>query len=176
MSVLSGHSLRRIKPFEPFEPESRRAFGRSYGVSHAGYDVRIDRDLLLWPKGFDLSSTQERFRVPWDCLARVHDKSTNIRVGIAVQNTVAEPNWQGYLTLEIENKTWRFHRIKAGTPIAQIVFERVEFPLSVRLLRLVWRAGGWRFGMKDPAPGYAGGKYDNQKRGPQAAIMEGTAL
>lgn len=172
--VLSGHSIRRLRPrpFEPFEPESKRAFGRSYGVSHAGYDVRVAESILLWPKGFTLASTIERFTMPWDCLAGIHDKSTNIRVGLAVQNSTAEPNWTGHLTIELENKTWRFIRVHAGTPIAAIVFERIEYPLDVRLLKLVWRVIGRHLGMRDPAPGYTGGKYDKQPAHAVPAIME----
>ena len=32
----------------------------------------------------------------------VHDKSTWARRGLVVQNTVIEPGWHGYLTIEVD--------------------------------------------------------------------------
>lgn len=146
--ILSGDTLRRIKPLEPF-CETGKAYGRSFGVSHAGYDVRLDQDIWLWPKGFTLASTIERFAMPNDLLGVVHDKSTNIRLGIAVHNTIIECGWSGYLTLEISNQSWMPRFLRRGTPIAQVVFHMIDAPCS----------------------GYSG-KYQNQKRGAQEAILE----
>jgi dCTP deaminase len=146
--ILSGETLRIIRPVHPFV-EPGRAHGRSYGVSHAGYDVRLDQDVWLWPKGFQLASTFERFDMPADVLGVVHDKSTNIRLGIAVHNTCIEPSWTGFLTLEISNQLWRPRFLRRGTPIAQVIFHQID---------------------RDVA-GYAEGKYQNQARGPQKAIL-----
>lgn len=146
--ILSGETLRRVRPLDPF-CEPGRAHGRSFGVSHAGYDVRLDQDILLWPKGFRLASTLERFTMPRNVLGVVHDKSTNIRLGIAVHNTVIEPAWCGWLTLEISNQSWWFRRLRRGTPIAQVIFHTLDVAVD----------------------GYAEGKYQNQARGPQEAIL-----
>jgi dCTP deaminase len=147
--VLSGITLRAIRPLEPF-CEPGRAFGRSYGVSYAGYDVRLDQDILFGPKGFRLASTVERFSMPRNLLGVVHDKSTNIRLGIAVHNTVIEPGWSGFLTLEISNQSWRPIFLRKGMPIAQVIFHVVDQEVE----------------------GYTG-KYHDQARGPQKAILEG---
>lgn len=146
--ILSGETLRTVRPVDPF-CEPGRAFGRSFGVSHAGYDVRLDQDIWLWPKGFVLASTMEKFDMPRNVLGVVHDKSTNIRLGIAVHNTVVEPAWCGWLTLEISNQSWRPRLLRRGTPIAQIIFHTVDVDVE----------------------GYADGKYQHQKRGPQKAIL-----
>jgi dCTP deaminase len=45
----------------------------SYGASHAGYDIRIDQDLVLEGKEFKLASASERFDMPNDVVAVVHD-------------------------------------------------------------------------------------------------------
>jgi len=149
--IVSGQTLREWRPLTPFR-EPGQAFGRSYGVSHAGYDICLDQDLWLWPKSFRLASSLECFNMPACLLGVVHDKSTNIRLGITVYNTVIEPNWQGFLTLEISNHSWwRFHCLKRGTPIAQVIFHMID----------------------KPTEGYSKGKYQNQLRGPQAAIKSG---
>jgi dCTP deaminase len=124
----------------------------TFGLSGAGYDIRLAEDTWLWPWRCTLRSSIEHFCLPWDLLFKVHDKSTNARRGVLVQNTVAEPGWHGYLTLEI-TKEWRWpyiHKLRRGTPIAQVIFHRLE--------------------ERTDQP-YKG-KYQNQATGPQGAIME----
>jgi len=103
-----------------------RRTGASYGLSACGYDIRIKQDLWLWPIGYRLASSVERFQMPADVCGFVCDKSTLARRGIAVQNTFVEPGWEGWLTLELTNHGLLPVRIHAGQPIAQVVFARLE--------------------------------------------------
>lgn len=96
--------------------------GMSYGLSAAGYDIRLARDLTIHAKGYELGSSLELFDMPTDLLGVVHDKSTLARARITVQNTVIEPGWCGYLTLELANHGDTPHTLYAGQPIAQILF------------------------------------------------------
>lgn len=98
-----------------------------------------------------MASTLERFEMPGDVIAFVHDKSTWARLGIALQNTVIEPGWCGFLTVEISNHSANEVWIEAGSPIAQIIFQLLDAPTE--------------------RP-YAG-KYQDQQRGPQPAKFEG---
>lgn len=124
--------------------------GLSYGLSSAGYDVRIAETIWLFPGIGKLASTIERFDMPNDLLARVCDKSTWARKFVFVQNTVIEPGWKGYLTLELTRALPWPIKIKAGTPIAQIIFERLEEPTDLPYV----------------------GKYQNQQAGPVSARNE----
>ena len=131
--------------------------GMSYGVSAAGYDVRVEFDdkgqydsHRLNPGEFMLASTIERFDMPDFLLGIVHDKSSWARRGLAVQNTVIEPGWSGYLTLELTNHSPSYIIIKRGMPIAQIVFHVLSQPTDRPY----------------------SGKYQAQKRGPQEPIDE----
>jgi len=133
---------------DPFH-ERTNDNGMTFGLSAAGYDVRIRETIEIRPGRFTLASTFERFAMPNDLVARVCDKSTWARRGIAVQNTVIEPGWCGYLTLEITNHGREPIFINNGSPIAQILFELLDEPTC------------------QP---YAG-KYQNQKAGPQPAIL-----
>ncbi len=152
MTVLSGHTIRELGIFEPFAERSRHEpTNTSYGLSMCGYDVRLDQDVWLLPGRTILASTLEKFTMPLDVVGIVHDKSTWARRGLSVQNTVIEPGWVGYLTLEL---LWSplfdqesVYRLMSGTPIAQILFHRIDRPTQ----------------------GYGDGKYQHQERGPQAA-------
>ena len=128
--------------------------GVSFGLSAAGYDVRVEFDqyglipaVWLEPGEFLLASTIEKFHMPRDIVGIVHDKSTWARHGIAVQNTVIEPGWSGWLTLEITNHGSRTVKLMRGMGIAQVVFhlldQPTEFPYE--------------------------GKYQAQRRGPVGA-------
>jgi dCTP deaminase len=144
--ILPAQAIRLAHLIEPFH-ERTVAFGMTFGLGPAGYDVRIAEDITLWPKGFRLASTIERFEVPSDLTFKVEDKSTWARRGLQVFNTTGEPGWYGFLTLELVNHSWRFIRLIAGMPIAQICFHRLERPTS------------------QP---YAG-RYQDQEAGPQPA-------
>lgn len=144
--ILSAQTLRRIRPVRPFH-ERTQAFGLSFGVSPAGYDIRIDQDLFLEADGFMLASSMEHFSMPDHILGIVHDKSTWARKGLTVQNTVIEPGWRGFLTLELTNHSKELIQLCRGMPIAQIIFHTLDH------------------GTDDPY----NGKYQDQPRGPQEA-------
>ncbi len=147
--VLSGQSIKREVPLFPIH--KRTVFnGMSFGLSSAGYDIRIAEDVLLWPFSFQLASSVEKFCMPNDIVAVVHDKSTWARLGLSVQNTVIEPGWKGYLTLELKLQSFRFLRIKAGTPIAQVLFHKLDEPTDTPY----------------------NGKYQDQCSGPVKSILE----
>jgi dCTP deaminase len=98
----------------------------THGASLCGYDVTVREGFSLWPMGFRLASVREVLSLPDDVCAVVHGKSSLARLGVTVQNTFIEPGWQGYLTVEITNHTWRPRKIVRGQPIAQIVFHRID--------------------------------------------------
>jgi dCTP deaminase len=142
--IIPAQTLRRLKPIEPF-CERTQYNGMTYGLGPAGYDVRIAETVTVGR--FVLASTVERFDMPNDVLAQVCDKSSWARRGIAVQNTIIEPGWCGYLTIELTNHDDTPIEIKAGDPIAQIIFFRLEEPTTLPY----------------------SGKYQDQERGPQKA-------
>jgi dCTP deaminase len=88
--------------------------------------------------------------MPNNVVGIVHDKSSLARQGIAVQNTVAEPGWRGYLTLEITNHYVNKILLLKGDAIAQVVFHFLDEPTE-----LIYD-----------------GKYQDQQRGPQEARNE----
>jgi len=158
--ILSSQTIRRyceeqnlISPFY----ERTRHEGMTFGLSSAGYDVRVEFDLespysyrVLNPGDFILASTVERFKMPNDLIASVADKSSWARRGLAVQNTIIEPGWEGWLTLELTNHGKETLRIEKGMAIAQIVFQTLDFPTD------------------QPYEG----KYQDQQRGPVGAIRD----
>lgn len=151
MILPAQHIRARVGMIEPFE-ERGVASGMSYGLSAAGYDVRIDCGRILRPGDFCLASTLERFNIGADVLGHVADKSTWARRGLAIQNTIIEPGWNGYLTLELTNHGEETIVIADGTPIAQIVFHLLAEPTE--------------------QPYGENAKYQNQERGPVKARFE----
>ena len=153
MAVIPAQTIRhlctrRSTPMvHPFH-ERQNAGGMTFGLSPAGYDVRIAQDITLAPGEFVLASTIEAFCMPDNVIGFVHDKSTWARLGIALQNTVIEPGWRGQsLTLEISNHGAEPAHFLKGHPIAQIIFHRLEQPTEQPYR----------------------GRYQDQKPGPQGA-------
>lgn len=148
--ILPAQAIRKLRPVNPFVSAKTVQNGMSYGCSSAGYDIRVDQSIIMWPLRFVLASSLEWFDLPNDLLGIVVDKSTWARRGISTQNTVIEPGWSGHLTLELSNHSWRFHRIRSGDPIAQIIFIRLEEPTDTPY----------------------NGKYQHQPRRPVKALCE----
>ena len=149
--ILSAQSIRRrsvglqsmIRPFS----ERTIHLGLSYGLGPAGYDLRIAETLVLEPGEFRLASTVETLSIPNDIQGELKDKSTWARKGLTVQNTVFDPGFDGYATIEPANHSSSRIEIAAGTAIAQMIFEMLDEPTE--------------------AP-YSG-KYQRQQSGPQPA-------
>lgn len=125
--IRNGKNLLNDMPIYPMIETKEKVHGVSYGMSEAGYDIRIKQNVTLHPfKRFSIASTIERFHMPYDLVAIVHDKSTWARRGLSVFNTVIEPGWKGYLTLELVYHGWKPLRIPAGSGIAQVIFHQTE--------------------------------------------------
>lgn len=151
--ILSAQSIAEVIPLTPIEPRTR-AFGLTYGLGPAGYDIRIQQSLRLYPHEFRLASSYEQFRMPTNLLGIVHDKSTWARKGLCVQNTVIEPGWRGFLTLELTNHGRDIIDLQSRMPIAQIIFHLLDH---------------------DTSQPYEG-KYQDQESGAHNAIFEPTKI
>ena len=77
---------------------------------------------VIPPNSFALSRTVEYFRVPRSVLTVCVGKSSYARCGIIVNVTPFEPEWEGFVTLEISNTTPLPAKIYAGEGIAQVLF------------------------------------------------------
>jgi dCTP deaminase len=139
------------KMIEPFADRQVRDGVISYGVSSYGYDIRVTDEFKIFtnvysavvdPKHFDkqsmidfngdvciippnsfaLARTVEYFRIPRGVLTICLGKSTYARCGIIVNVTPFEPEWEGFVTLEISNTTPLPARIYANEGIAQVLF------------------------------------------------------
>ncbi|HEX2582838.1 MAG TPA: dCTP deaminase [Chlamydiales bacterium] len=123
----------------------------SYGLSSYGYDLRVAEEFKVFtnvynsivdpkdfnenafvdihgetciipPNSFALARSVEYFRIPRDVLTLCIGKSTYARCGIIVNVTPFEPEWEGYVTLEISNTTPLPAKIYAGEGLAQVLF------------------------------------------------------
>jgi len=142
---------REYNMIDPFADQQIRQGVISYGVSSYGYDIRVFDEYKIFtnvfsatvdPKNFDprsmvdykgdvcvippnsfaLARTIEYFRIPRSVLTVCLGKSTYARCGIIVNVTPFEPEWEGYVTLEISNTTPLPAKIYSNEGIAQVLF------------------------------------------------------
>jgi len=136
---------------EPFVDGQVREGVISYGLSSYGYDIRVSDEFKIFtnvhsavvdpkhfnpksfvdfrgdvcvipPNSFVLAQTVEYFRIPRQVITLCVGKSTYARCGLIVNVTPFEPEWEGYVTLEISNTTPLPARIYANEGIAQVLF------------------------------------------------------
>lgn len=137
--IINGHALLSAAPIVDMVPHKVTNGDVSYGLGEAGYDIRIKQEIRFrdpWMHGVDraevegmlfsgkfcLASAIEEFQMPPHLVGIVHDKSTWARRGLSVFNTVIEPGWKGFLTLELVYHGQDELIIPAGSGIAQVVF------------------------------------------------------
>ena len=135
----------------PFSEKQVRQSVISYGLSSYGYDLRVADEFKIFtnvnctvvdPKNFDersfvtvrseccivppnsfaLARSVEYFKIPRDVLTICVGKSTYARCGIIVNVTPFEPEWEGFVTLEISNTTPLPAKIYANEGLCQIIF------------------------------------------------------
>lgn len=123
----------------------------SYGLSSYGYDIRVASEFKIFtnvfnsiidpknfteksfvtmntdiciipPNSFALARSIEYFKIPRNVLTICLGKSTYARCGIIVNVTPFEPEWEGYVTIEISNTTPLPAKIYANEGIAQVIF------------------------------------------------------
>jgi len=136
---------------EPFIDGQIRDGVISYGLSSYGYDIRVSNHFKIFtnvhsavvdpenfdpksfvdftgdvcvipPNSFVLAQTVEYFRIPRDVITVCVGKSTYARCGLIVNVTPFEPEWEGFVTLEISNTTPLPARVYANEGIAQVLF------------------------------------------------------
>lgn len=88
-------------------------------------EVQADSIELL-PHQFMLGVSLEHVYVPTDCLVTCMQKSTVARKGCLAFVTPLEPEWSGYITLEIVNTTDLPMRLYAGQGIMQLTFHGAD--------------------------------------------------
>jgi dCTP deaminase len=145
---------------EPFSEKQVASGVISYGLSSYGYDLRVSDEFKIFtnvnsaiidPKAFDersfvtvcaesvivppnsfaLARSVEYFHIPRDVLAICVGKSTYARCGIIVNVTPFEPEWEGFVTLEISNTTPLPAKIYANEGLCQILFFCSDEPCEV---------------------------------------------
>lgn len=145
---------------EPFVDHQKRDGVISYGLSSYGYDIRVADEYKIFtnvfsamvdPKSFDtksmvdfkgdvciippnsfaLARTVEYFRIPRNVLTICVGKSTYARCGIIVNVTPFEPEWEGFVTLEISNTTPLPAKIYSNEGIAQVLFFEGDEPCEI---------------------------------------------
>lgn len=136
---------------EPFVDGQVREGVISYGLSSYGYDIRVKDEFKIFtnvhsavvdpknftpqsfidfkgdvcvipPNSFVLAQTVEYFRIPRNVLTVCLGKSTYARCGLIVNVTPFEPEWEGFVTLEISNTTPLPAKVYANEGVAQVLF------------------------------------------------------
>jgi len=142
---------KKHRMIEPFESSQMGAGIISFGVSSYGYDLRVADEYKIFtnvnnsivdpkdvdqgtfvdfkgpvciipPNSFALARSVEYFRIPRDIIALCVGKSTYARCGIIVNVTPFEPEWEGYVTLEISNTTPLPAKIYSYEGLCQVIF------------------------------------------------------
>ena len=136
---------------KPFVPSQVRQAVISYGLSSYGYDIRLADEFKIFtpqkgqvvdpkkikpesfkdfkgevciipPHSFVLGRSIEYFKIPRNVITICVGKSTYARSGIILNITPLEPEWEGYITIEISHHSHLPAKLYANEGIAQVIF------------------------------------------------------
>ncbi len=116
-----GYDLRVADEFKIFTNLNNSIVDPKNFSNSAFVDVEADC-CIVPPNSFALARSVEYFRIPRNVLTICIGKSTYARCGIIVNVTPFEPEWEGYVTLEISNTTPLPAKIYANEGLAQVLF------------------------------------------------------
>jgi dCTP deaminase len=126
-----------------------RKFWKSNLPEHQGVEIIVDLsdsdpyeymmpieldEIVLAPGQFVLGVTSESIALPLDVCAWIEGKSGRSRQGLVIHLTAPkiDPGWglqkPRPITLEIVNHFHHSVRLKAGAPIAQLLFHELDIP------------------------------------------------
>jgi dCTP deaminase len=92
--------------------------------------IPSDKTFLLHPGDLALGITKEFFALPKDLMAFVEGRSSLGRLGLFVATaTQVAPTFHGVIVLELVNAGTVPLELKPGTPIAQMIFQRMTEPV-----------------------------------------------
>ena len=113
-------------------------------------------EFILHPGDFVLGTTHERVAIPDDLIAHVEGRSSLGRLAIVVHATagLADPGFQGHITLELSNLGTAPVALTPGMRISQLTFTELKTPAD------------------RPYGEERGSKYQDQS-GPQASKIQG---
>ncbi len=120
-----GYDLRVAEEFKVFTNVHNTIVDPKNFNDNAFVDIR-GKTCIIPPNSFALARSVEYFRIPRNILTLCIGKSTYARCGIIVNVTPFEPEWEGYVTLEISNTTPLPAKIYAGEGLAQVLFFMAE--------------------------------------------------
>jgi len=139
------------KMIDPFLDHQVREGVISFGLSAYGYDFRIAEefrvpkgsgiddvldpknlkdivyygvlgDIIIPPRSYILGRSVEYFKIPRNVLTICQGKSTYARLGIVINVTPFEPEWEGHATICIVNSSPMDVVVYANEGIAQLLF------------------------------------------------------
>jgi dCTP deaminase len=145
---------------EPFADRQVIPGTISFGLSSYGYDMRVadefkvltksgstitdpknfnegcfevvwGKECVIPPNSMVLARSIEYFRIPRNILAICFGKSTYARCGVIINVTPFEPEWEGFVTMEISNTSILPAKIYAEEGIAQVLFFEADEPCEV---------------------------------------------
>ena len=113
-------------------------------------------EFILHPGDFVLGTTRERVAIPDDLIAHVEGRSSLGRLAVVVHATagLADPGYQGQITLELSNLGTAPVALTPGMRISQLTFTELKNPAE------------------RPYGEERGSKYQGQS-GPQASKIQG---
>lgn len=126
----AGYDIRVADEFFVFEKNPTEIIDPKEFDSRVGFSTTFGNYMVLPPKYFVLARSLEYIKMPRNVVGVVQGKSTYARCGIITPVTPLEPGWEGHITLEIFNASDSPAKIYVNEGICQVTFFQIDDPIT----------------------------------------------
>lgn len=98
--------------------------GEGAGLEYEDVDLSGDSGYVLGPRECLIVQTYEHMRIPATSMGRIAERSSLVRLGLAVTASLINPGYAGRLPCTLTNLTGRAIRIYARVPFCQLVLHQ----------------------------------------------------
>ncbi|KAG6499736.1 uncharacterized protein LOC121996478 isoform X2 [Zingiber officinale] len=110
----------------------------------AGYDLAIDKDYVISPRGQELLSTGISIQVPEGTYARIAARSSYAFQGLIIGAGVVDSDFRGEVKIIVYNFSDNTLFLKAGEAVAQLILECYKTPMVMPVRELNMTSRGER--------------------------------
>lgn len=129
-----GYDIRLSEEFKVLKTPARSDHMSYIDPKHYNqhiFEEFTDTECWIPANSFALARSYEYIKVPRDVMVICIGKSTYCRCGLIVNVSPMEPEWIGYITMEISNTTPYPAKVYANEGIAQLLFYQSDEPCEV---------------------------------------------
>lgn len=105
-------------------------------IEAAGFDLSAPNNFSVLPLAYKIVETGIQIKLPQSCYGRIAPRSSLSIRGIHIGGGVIDADYTGEIKVIMYNMTHKVVQVKKGDRIAQLICEKIEYPVLEEVDRI----------------------------------------